>query len=308
MTAELQITQEYLGQSRNLVFLAPMWEEFLKSDTYRDGEGSTVAAVTSESLVSAIAGVANTGQSPDWCGSIFAQANWYAFGRLAWDPTLTSEQIAEEWLRLTFRKPRFVSQRRFTRDFIEPVKAMMLSSREACVDYMMPLGLHHLFAADHHYGPEPWCDVEGFRPDWLPSYYHRADSAGIGFDRTLSGSGAVAQYNEPLASLYGGPDCPDEYLLWFHHLGWDYTMRSGDSLWNELCRHYDRGVKMARSYREIWAGMKPFVDRKRYESVAETLRIQERDAVWWRDACVGYFGSFSRRPLPPDVEPLSSHH
>ncbi len=305
MTPELQITQEYLGQSRNLVFTAPMWEECLKSDTYRDGEGSSVAAVTSKSPVSAIAGVANTGQSPDWCGSVFAQANWYAFGRLAWDPTLTSEQIAEEWLRLTFPKPRFVSARRFTRAFIEPVKAMMLSSREACVDYMMPLGLHHLFAADHHYGPEPWCDVEGFRPDWLPSYYHRADSAGIGFDRTLSGSGAVEQYNEPLASLYGGPDCPDEYLLWFHHLGWDYRMRSGDTLWNELCRHYDRGVKTVRSYRDLWAGMKPFVDRKRYESVAETLRIQERDAVWWRDACVGYFGSFSRRPLPPDVEPLS---
>ena len=302
MTPELQITQEYLGQSHNLVFTAPMWEECLQADTYRDGEGSTVAAVTTSGAVKAIAGVANTGQSADWCGSIFAQANWYAFGRLAWDPSLSSEQIAEEWLRLTFPKPWYVSQKRFTRDFIEPVKAMMLSSREACVDYMMPLGLHHLFARDHHYGPEPWCWVEGFRPDWLPSYYHKADSAGIGFDRTLSGSGAAAQYNEPLASLFGGPDCPEEYLLWFHHVPWDYTMKSGDTLWNELCRHYDRGVKTVRGYRELWAEMKPFVDRERYESISETLETQERDAVWWRDACVQYFGSFSRLPLPSDVE------
>ena len=293
VTPELQITMEYLGQASTLVFLAPMWTECLQADTYRDGPGSTVAAVTSRSLVSAIAGVANIGQDPSWCGNLFNQANWYAFGRLAWDPTLEPSQIAEEWLRITFPKPLFVSAARFTREFIEPMKEVMLTSREACVDYSMPMGLHHLFAWENHYGPEPWCDVEGAREDWLPRYYHRASSDGIGFDRTrTTGSGAVDQYNEPLASLYNDPStCPEELLLWFHHLPWDYPMSSGRTLWEELCLHYDRGVETVQSYCDTWARMKPYVSRRVHAEVADLLQQNLTYATWWRDSCIDYFGA-----------------
>ena len=297
VSPEFQITMEYLGQASSLVFLAPLWEECLQSDTYRDGAGSTVAALTASSPVSAIAGVANVGQSPDWCGNLFNQANWYAFGRLAWNPSLPSEQIAEEWLRITFPKPRLVSQKRFTRDFIEPMKQVMLSSREACVNYMMPLGLHHLFAWEHHFGPDPGCQVPGAREDWMPSYYHQAGPDGVGFDRTReTGSGAVDQYNEPLASRYNSLEtCPETLLLWFHHVPWDYRMESGLTLWEELQRHYDQGVEQVRQYREIWAGMKPFVSARSHAQVSALLKKNEQDAVHWRDVCLDYFRTFAEQ-------------
>ena len=293
VTPELQITMEYLGQSSTLVFLAPMWEECLKADTYRDGPGSTVAAVTSGAPLSAIAGVANVGQDPSWCGNLFNQANWYAFGRLAWDPTLTSAQIAEEWLRITFPRPFLMSRRRFTREFIEPMKEVMLGSREACVDYSMPLGLHHLFAGEHHFGPDPAYNPPGIRIDWTPQYYHKAGPDGIGFDRTVAtGSGATAQYNEPLASLYESLEtCPEELLLWFHHLPWDYRMHSGKTLWEELCAHYNAGVETAERYIEVWEGMKPFVTAPRHKEISELLQKNLIFAREWRDVCLEYFNN-----------------
>ena len=312
VSPELQITMEYLGQASSLVFLAPMWEECLQADTYRDGPGSTVAAVTAsapcvtpDSLssrpsrargeISAIAGVANVGRNPDWCGNLFNQANWYAFGRLAWDPSLSSDRIAEEWLRITFRKPLLMSQERFTRGFIEPMKQVMLSSREACVDYMMPLGLHHLFAWEHHFGPDPGCFIPGAREDWMPSYYHRAGPDGIGFDRTReTGSGAVDQYNEPLASTYNSlEDCPEELLLWFHHVPWDYRMHSGLTLWEELRRHYCGGVEQVHHYQDVWKGMRPYVSARRYKEVGALLAGNARDAAVWRDTCLSYFGQYA---------------
>ena len=290
VTPELQITMEYLGQASTLVFLAPMWEECLRADTYRDGPGSTVASLTGP----AIAGVANVGQDPTWCGNLFNQANWYAFGRLAWDPGLTSAQIAEEWLRITFPKPLLMSRKRFTEGFIEPVKEMMLSSREACVDYCMPLGLHHLFAWEHHFGPDPGCDIPGAREDWMPRYYHKAGPDGIGFDRTRSGSAAVDQYNEPLASLYNDPaTCPEELLLWFHHLPWDYRMPSGLTLWEELQAHYNAGVEAVERYVDLWAGMKPYVSASRHAEVAALLQSNLSFARSWRDVCLEYFGQFA---------------
>ena len=300
VSPEFQITMEYLGQASSLVFLAPLWEECLRSDTYRDGPGSTVAALTASAPVSAIAGVANVGQDPDWCGNLFNQANWYAFGRLAWDPSLTSGQIAEEWLRITFPKPLLISQKRFTRDFIEPMKEVMLTSREACVDYMMPLGLHHLFAWEHHFGPDPGCRVPGAREDWLPSYYHRAGPDGIGFDRTReTGSDAVDQYNEPLASRFDSlEDCPETLLLWFHHVPWDYRMHSGLTLWEELQLHYDRGVEQVRQYRKVWAGMKPYVNGRRHARVSALLEKNEQDAERWREVCVEYFRTFAEQKNP----------
>ena len=300
VSPEFQITMEYLGQASSLVFLAPLWEECLRSDTYRDGPGSTVAALTASAPVSAIAGVANVGQDPDWCGNLFNQANWYAFGRLAWDPSLSSGQIAEEWLRITFPKPLLISQKRFTRDFIEPMKEVMLTSREACVDYMMPLGLHHLFAWEHHFGPDPGCRVPGAREDWLPSYYHRAGPDGIGFDRTReTGSDAVDQYNEPLASRFDTlEDCPETLLLWFHHVPWDYRMHSGLTLWEELQLHYDRGVEQVRQYRKVWAGMKPYVNGRRHARVSALLEKNEQDAERWREVCVEYFRTFAEQKNP----------
>ncbi len=301
MTPEFQVTMEYLGQASTLVFLAPLWEECLRTQI---APGLDVASVTAGAPLSAIAGVANVGQDADWCGNLFNQANWYAFGRLAWDPTLPSEQIAEEWLRITFPKPPLMSQKRFTRGFVEPMKEIMLSSREACVDYMMPMGLHHLFAWGHHFGPEPWCKIPGAREDWLPSYYHKADRDGIGFDRTVAtGSGATAQYNEPLRSLYEQVSaCPEELLLWFHHLDWDYRMSDGRTLWEALCLHYDGGVRQVRHYQEVWAGMKPYVSGERYREVAALLEENARLAAWWRDACLQYFAAFSRRPYPAGIE------
>ena len=300
MMAEFQITQEYLGFSNHLVYLIPLFKECLDSDTYCKGEGSTIADITTGKLypdvynTTAIAGVANIGRDDNWCGHHFAQSSWYGFGRMAWDVTLTAEEIAQEWLEQTFTSDP---------DFVEPVLDMMMTSREAAVDYMMPLGFHHIFAWTHHYGPEPWCDIPGARADWLPKYYHKADAEGVGFDRTRNGSGNVDQYHEPLASLYNSIEtCPEELLLWFHHVPWTHKMSSGRTLWDEICHRYDRGVKKVREYQAVWEQAKPYVDAERWEAVRAKLEIQESDARWWRDACVQYFGEFSGMPVPADVE------
>lgn len=281
--AELQVTQEYLGHANHVAFLAPMWEEFF-------------GWVKPESL-KAIAGVANIGNDENWTGHPLAQANWYAFGRLAWNPALTSGEIVREWLPAGVYGSHDVPA-----DIKSGIEDMMLMSREAVVDYMMPLGLHHLFAFGHHYGPEPWCNPEGARPDWLPSYYHRADSAGIGFDRSPSGSNATAQYPEPYRSLYASSStCPDNLLLWFHHLPWDYKMKSGATLWDELCRHYERGCVAVSDMQKSWMKAKPYIAPELYRDVEERLATQARDAIWWKDGCLLYFGEISGMPLPDDV-------
>lgn len=299
MMAEMQITQEYFGWSNHLVYLVPVFKECLDSDTYCKGEGSTVEAITTGEIfpevykTTAIAGVANIGRSSNWCGHDFASSSWYGFGRMAWDTSLSAKDIAEEWLQQTFTTDKA---------FINPVLDMMMSSRQAAVDYMMPLGFHHLFAWEHHYGPQPWCDIEGARADWMPKYYHKADSLGVGFDRTRNGSGNVDQYHEPLASLYNDLDtCPEDLILWFHHVPWTHSMSSGRTLWDEICHRYDRGIKKVREYQALWADMKPFVNDFRWEAVNAKLQIQESDARWWRDACVQYFGEFSGMPVPADV-------
>jgi len=295
---ELQITQEYLGFSNHLVYLGTQWKEFLGSNTHCSGDNATVAGTTDGSIyphpVSAIAGVANIGEDTNWCGHHFAQANWYAFGRLAWDHTLTAEEIADEWIRSTF-----------THDdrFVEPVKQLMLGSWETAVDYMMPLGLHHIFAWDHHYGPEPWCNIPGARADWLPPYYHNANEVGIGFDRTVNGSDAVSQYCSPVKEKYNHIEtCPEELLLWFHHVPWDHTMQNGRTLWDELCYRYDCGVQQVRTFQKVWDQMESHVDNERFLHVQSRLRIQSRDAVWWKDACLLYFQTHSGKPIPYDIE------
>lgn len=295
---EFQITQEYLGFSNHLAYLAPLFKETLDSDTYGRGAGSTVARVTDGTWhpgrISAISAVANIGEDSNWTGHHFAQANWYAFGRLAWQHQLSSEQIAQEWLRLTFSNDE---------QFVQPATEMMMTSREAVVNYMMPLGLHHIFAFDHHYGPEPWGDRKGGRADWMPWYYHNADSVGVGFDRTAAGSNAAGQYHPPLDKLYGELEsCPENLLLWFHHVPWDYRMRSGATLWDELCVHYDIGVQQVREFQKVWDRLENKVDRRRFAEVQSKLKIQARDAVWWKDACLLYFQTFSKMPIPDNVE------
>ena len=235
MMVEFQITQEYLGASNHLVYLAPMWKEFFDS--------------VKPASLKAMAGVANIGDDVNWCGHHFAQSNWYAFGRLAWNPSLTSEQIADEWLRQTFTGEQ---------KFVDPMKQVMLDSREACVNYMMPLGIHHIFAGGHHYGPEPWYAPKGLRADWTPPYYHKADSIGMGFDRTTNGSGNVKQYPESLCNTLNDiKTCPENVITWFHHVPWDYKMKSGRTFWNELCHKYNDGVIQARQFLTTWDGMQP---------------------------------------------------
>ncbi|MDR2556082.1 MAG: alpha-glucuronidase [Bacteroidales bacterium] len=296
---ELQVTQEYLGQSKHLVFLANMWQEFFNSDTYCAGKGSYIKNITANQKIGAIAGVANTGEDTNWCGSIFAQANWYAFGRLAWNNELTSNEIADEWIRLTFA----VIADDFETSFIEPVKNMMLSSWETCVNYMMPVGLTGIFTCNDHYGPEPWSYVEGWRKDWNAVYYHRADSIGVGFDRTTSGSNGVSQYFPPLDSIYNSIDaCPEKFLLWFHHVPWNYRMKNGKTLWENFCRAYIQGVNEVREYQKLWDKLEPYIDNERFLSVQKKLKIQTNDAVWWKDASLLYFQTFSRQPIPYDIE------
>jgi len=310
---ELQITQEYLGQSTHLVFLSTMWEEFLNSDTHQEGNGSTVARCTDGSIFpqkyTAIAGVSNIGQDANWCGHPFAQANWYAFGRLAWNNKLTSKQIADEWVKLTFspnvaansNQTKFSAE--WTTNFLKPVTKMMLDSREAAVNYMMPLGLHHIFSANEHYGPGPWYAPKGVRKDWTPPYFHQADTLGIGFERTKAGSNAVSQYHEPVSSQFADlKTCPDISLLWFHHLSWDYKMKSGKTLWDELCYHYNTGIQQVREFQKIWDKTKPYVDAERFTRVQSKLNDQSRNAQFWKDACLLYFQQFSRKPIPADIE------
>ncbi|MBO4507206.1 MAG: alpha-glucuronidase [Spirochaetaceae bacterium] len=285
---ELQITQEYLGQGNHLVFLAPMWKEILDFDTFAKGKGSTVgsflAAKADDKRLTGIAGVSNIGSDKNWCASLFHPANWYAFGRLCWDYTLTAEEIAEEWAVCTWGANQKV---------LEAVKYILMNSWQACLDYMTPLCLHHIMRYNHHYGPDPACD-EGSREDWKPRYYHRADSAGLGFDRTRNGTDAVDQYHKPVADMFNDiKKCPEKYLLWFHHVPWDYKLSSGRSLKDELSFVYEKGVKEAEMLRDKWLEIKPEIDKKRFESVLDKLNIQYEDAKEWRDVCLDYFLKFA---------------
>ncbi|KWV14109.1 alpha-glucuronidase family glycosyl hydrolase, partial [Xanthomonas translucens] len=294
---EFQITKEYLGFATHLVYLGTLYQETLQADTRR-GKRATVARVVEGAVdghaLSGIAGVANIGADRNWCGSIFDQANWYAFGRLAWDPQGDAQAIAEDWVRMTFgNDPALVA----------PVVGMMMASHEAAVDYMTPLGLHHLMGRGHHYGPAPW-DAGSARPDWDPVYYHRADRNGIGFDRSATGSNAVAQYAPPLARRFGDVrTVPEDYLLWFHHVPWDHRMASGRPLWEELIGRYDHGVAEVARMRATWSGLAPYVDAQRYRQVADFLAIQQREAQWWRDASIAYWQQVSGRALPPGTAP-----
>ena len=271
---EFQITQEYTGQSKHLVYLAPMWKEFFYF-------------VSPDSL-KAIAGVSNVGDDTNWCGHPFSQANWYAFGRLAWNPSFSSDFIAQEWIGQTFGNE--VDS--------YALADMMTTSREACVDYMMPLGLHHLFAFDHHYGPEPNGFKAEYPLEWCPVYYHKAAEDGIGFDRSSTGTNAVSQYREPYRSLYNDlKTCPDEYLLWFHHVPWDYKLRNGDTLWDELCALYYRGIEQVISYQKLWNKVRPQIDRERWEHVNTLLGVQLESAEQWRDTILRYFQQFSKLPI-----------
>ncbi len=295
---EFQITKEYLGFATHLAYLAPLYEEALDADTMVKGKGSTVAKVVDGELhgyrQTGMAGVSNIGADRNWTGSHFDQANWFAFGRLAWDPDLSSQAIAADWTRMTFTDdPKFVT----------PVVAMMMGSREAVVDYMMPLGLHHLFDTGHHYGPGPWVDNLN-RADWNPTYYHRADAAGIGFDRGPKGSDATSQYSSKVAAIFAERrKIPEQFLLWFHHVPWDYKVASGRILWDELVYRYTRGVEIVSQMRRTWAGLESYVDAGRFAQVAAFLAIQEQEAQWWRDACIAYFQTFSKRPLPAGFAP-----
>ena len=267
--AELQITQEYLGQSRHLVYLAPMWREFF--------------GFVEPSRLVGIAGVANIGLDKNWCGHHFSQANWYAFGRLAWNPNLKSEEIAEEWLAQTFNASNS-----------EALKSMMLRSREACVDYMMPLGLHHIFRFDHHYGPEPDGFKANYPIEWCPVYYHKADKEGLGFNRSHTGSDATSQYREPYCSLYDDINtCPERYLLWFHHVPWTYRLKSGNTLWEELQARYNRGVREVEDFVRIWQESKPFIDEQRWQETDKRMQHQLENAKEWRKVCLDYFGTFA---------------
>ncbi|MHB8283120.1 MAG: alpha-glucuronidase family glycosyl hydrolase [Caulobacteraceae bacterium] len=294
---EVQLTKEYLGFSTHLVYLAPLFEEALRADTFARGPGSTVAKVVDGELeghaLTGMAGVANTGADRNWSGSIFDQANWYAFGRLAWDPAASSRAIADDWTRMTFSNDPA---------FTVPVVDMMMGSREAAVDYMTPLGLHHQMARDSHYGPGPWVSG-GPRADWTSVYFNRADDKGIGFDRTSSGSDAVGQYTPQAAQAFDDPAQQDRYLLWFHHVPWDYRTTSGKTLWDEMVARYSAGVSKVGEMRHTWAGLGGYVDAERYSEVATFLAIQEKEARWWRDACLAYFQTFSKRPFPPGYAP-----
>jgi alpha-glucuronidase len=300
---EFQITQEYLGFATNLVYLATLFKECLESDTYSKGPGSTVAKVIDGSLeqhkLSGMAGVANTGSDRNWTGHLFGQANWYAFGRLAWDHQLTAEGIANEWIRQTFVNSNEVNT---GTDVIAPILKMMMPSRETTVNYMTPLGLHHIMGANHHFGPGPWVSKMP-RPDWTSTYYHKADSAGIGFDRTASGSNATSQYFPEVAKKFSDlSTCPEEYLLWFHHVRWDHQLKSGKTLWEEICRHYYAGVDAVREMRRTWDSLEGKIDSERFQQVKMLLAAQEKEAVLWRNSCVLYFQTFSGMKIPQGLE------
>lgn len=296
-TLELQITQEYLGGDIQLAYLAPMWKETLESDTFARGEGSTVAKVIDGSVfgheLTAIAGVANIGNERNWTGHPLAASNWYAFGRLAWDHTISSEQIAEEWTRMTFGN---------NSETVSEITDMLLDSHEMVVDYSMPLGLHHIMYPGHHYGPGPWWD-QG-RPDWTSVYYHQADENGIGFDRTETGTNALGQYAPEVVEAWGTPDkIPEKLLLWFHHVDWDYEMNSGRTLWDELCLTYQSGVDQAAEMLKQWESLKGQIDAQRYARINALFKRQHHDAKFYKDACLAYFQTFSKRDYPEGVAP-----
>ena len=294
---EFQLTQEYLGFATHLVFMPPLFKEVLDADTWSKGKGSTVARIIDGSQeghpLSGMAGVANIGNDINWTGHEFGQSNWYALGRLAWDHSLSGEQIAEEWLKQTFSNHPA---------FLRSAKNIMLGSREAMVNYMTPLGLHHIMGYGHHYGPAPWYD-RAARADWNPVYFHKADTGGIGFDRTGKGSNALMQYAPEVRSLYENVNtCPEDYLLWFHHVRWDHQMKSGRTLWEELCYKYNAGVDTVRAMQSAWRSLQEFVDEERFKHVSMLLAVQEKEAVWWRNACLLYFQTFAKKPIPAEYE------
>ena len=291
---EFQITQEYLGYATNLAYLGPLFEECLDADTYTKGKGTTVANVLEDYNrshgISGIAGVANIGTDINWCGHLFGQSNWYAFGRMAWNPELSSEEVADEWLRMTFNN---------NTSFGNPIKEMMQQSRETVVNYRNPLGLNHIMNFATHYGPGPWYKD----PHWDAKDYHKADETGIGVDRTSKGSNVVNQYAKPLAEILENLNtCPQKDLLWFHHLPWDYKMPSGKILWDELVAYYYKGVDEVRGMRKLWDSMEGKIDAERFNHVKQLLKVQEDEAIWWRDGCVLYFQTFSKRPIPSQYE------
>ena len=295
---ELQITKEYLGFSTHLAYLGTLWEEVLQADTYAKGAGSTVASIVDGELEdysrTGMAGVANVGTERNWSGSQFDQANWYAFGRLAWDPEASAEDIARDWAALTFSRDPAV---------IDTITGMMMESREAVVDYMTPLGLAHLMGTGHHYGPAPWVDDLG-RADWTPYYYHKATKDGIGFDRTAAGSDALAQYAPALQALWSDPETtPENLLLWFHRMQWDDTLQDGQTVWDAMVDHYDRGVAEVAGFQARWASLRGQIDPERFEQVAAFLAIQHREAKWWRDASIAYWQSVNGLPLPEGHAP-----
>lgn len=294
---EFQVTQEYLGQATNWVFLAPLFKEVLDADTYAKGKNSTVAKVIDGSLdhhsLNGMTGVANIGSDINWCGHPMAQANWYALGRLAWNYDLSSDAIADEWLRMTFNNDDA---------FVKSTKQLMLNSREIMVSYMNPVGLHHIMGTGHHYGPAPWVSNLG-RPEWNPVYYHKADSAGIGFNRTSTGSKAIEQYFPDARKQWEELSTTDEkYLLWFHHVPWNYKMKSGRNLWNELCHQYNTGVDSVKWMQREWQKQQTKVDAQRFKEVSMLLDVQLEEAKWWRDACLLYFQTFSKQPIPANYE------
>jgi alpha-glucuronidase len=292
MMLELQITQEYLGHSTHLVFLAPMWKEYLNFDLYSNGPGSTLGRIVDGTLngrtMTGIAGVANTGGDRNWCGHFFAQANWYAYGRLAWDHSLSAEQIADEWIKMSIAHDART---------VATVSSMMLGSWEACVNTMTPLGLHHIMEVDVHYGPGPQLDTG--RVDWQSVYYHRADTIGIGFNRSSRGSNAVGQYAPPLRSQFDNlATCPEKYLLWFHHVGWDHTLRSGRTLWDEMCRSYAAGTDFVKTMYITWLSLEHSIDSRVFSDVKAKLEQHRTDASIWKNTCLSFFQKFSRRPIP----------
>jgi alpha-glucuronidase len=294
---EFQVTQEYLGQGTNLVFLAPLFKETLESDTYYKEKGSTVAKVIDGSLddhqLTGMAGVANIGNDINWCGHPFAQANWYALGRLAWDHDLSSRQIADEWLRMSFTN---------NPAFLQSAAKIMLESRDIVVQYSNPIGLHHIMSTGHHYGPAPWVSNLN-RPEWNPVYYHKADSIGVGFNRTGTGSNALAQYKPEARKQWENMNtCEEKNLLWFHHVPWNFSMKSGRNLWDELCYQYYTGAERVKQMQTDWNALKPLVDKQRFEQVRQLLDIQHQEAIWWRNACLLYFQTFSKMPIPAQFE------
>lgn len=294
---EFQVTQEYLGQGTNLVYLAPLFKEVLESDTYCKGKGSTVAKVIDGSIdnhqLNGMAGVANIGNDINWCGHPFAQANWYTLGRLAWDHTLSSEKIADDWLRMTYSN---------NSSFLLIISKMMMQSRDIMVQYSNPIGLHHIMGTGHHYGPAPWVSNLN-RPEWNPVYYHKADSAGIGFNRTATGSNAIVQYFPGARKLWEDINtCEERNLLWFHHVSWNHKMKSGRTLWEELCYQYYSGAEQVKQMQQTWKQVKSFIDRERFEQVSQLLVVQYNEAVWWRNACLLYFQTFSRQAIPAKYE------